>query len=74
MNGDDPMATFAKPLIGLIGGFWKAKPLRSRRIPALSTLHLNDHDLADLNLPTCVRAQFEAERAREAGDRLGRCR
>jgi hypothetical protein len=33
----------------------------------LASLHLNDHDLNDLNLPSTYRARFEAERVRETG-------
>jgi hypothetical protein len=33
------------------------------RVPRLDSLHLSNHDLADLNLPSSYRTRFEAERA-----------
>jgi 4-oxalocrotonate tautomerase family enzyme len=35
---------------------------RRARIPRLETLHLSDHDLADLNLPPCYRVRLGNDR------------
>lgn len=33
------------------------------RVPRLDSLHLSNHDLADLNLPPSYRSRFEPERS-----------
>jgi hypothetical protein len=60
------MATLAHPLIGFFHGLSKLASRGCRSIPPLASLHLNDHDLNDLNLPSSYRTRFEAERVRES--------
>jgi hypothetical protein len=64
------MATLAQPLIALFSGLRRAASRRSGAIPRLASLSLSDHDLADLNLPSELRARVENDRAYEHADRL----
>ena len=64
------MTSLARPLSGLFSGFRKAASRRSGAIPSLAGLGLSDHDLADLNLPSEVRAKLELDRARHMSGSL----